>query len=111
MSPAPAGGAKSVNVINTTMSNAILSMSYNGGAPSNGITKLMAQLLGAKFSIAHGADASAVASTISAADAFQATHNQADWKSLSKAQQTLVNGWMTTLDSYNNGKIGPAHCQ
>jgi hypothetical protein len=44
------------------------------GQASNGINKLMGQELAAKISIAAGADASAVSSTTSAADAFLAGH-------------------------------------
>ena len=67
-------------------------------------------LLAAKLSFAGGADASAVAATIAAADAFLATKDSGDWKSLSKSQKQAVLGWMSTLESYNIGLIGPGHC-
>jgi roadblock/LC7 domain-containing protein len=51
-----------------------------------------------------------VSSTITAADTFLATHPASSWSSLTKAQQTQVNGWATTLDNYNNGLTGPGHC-
>lgn len=100
------GGAKSVQVTSASQAVTIL------GIPvaSNGIDKLYAQELAAKLSIANGADGSAVASTISAADAFLATHSDADWSSLTKTQQQQVLSWMTTLDNYNNGLTGPGHC-
>jgi len=101
------GGAKSVQV--TTAAQAVTLLSMSGDA-SNGINKLYAQLLGAKLNIKAGADGSAVASTIAAADAFLATHNAADWSSLSKAQRNSVLSWMTTLDGFNNGLVGPGHC-
>lgn len=101
------GGTKSVQVTSASQAVTLLSMSGNA---SNGINKLYAQLLGAKLNIASGADASAVNSTISAADAFLATHNASDWSSLTKVQQQQVLGWATTLDNYNNGLIGPGHC-
>lgn len=103
-----AGGAKSVQV--TTASQAVTILSMELGVPSNGITKLYAQLLAAKLNIANGADGSAVAGTIAAADAFLATYDYTAWASLSKAQQKTVLGWMTMLDAYNNGYIGPGHC-
>jgi hypothetical protein len=106
-----AGGGKSVVVSNTTISNDILSFSYAGGHPSNGITKLYAQLLGAKLNIASGATGSAIASTITAADAFLVTKNQGDWSALAKAQQQQVKAWMSALDGYNNGVTGPGHCE
>ena len=106
------GGAKSINV--TTAALAVRLLSFNGSsnvfAPSNGINKLYAQLLGAKLSGAAGASLSSVASVISAADTFLATHNSSDWTGLTSTQKSTVNGWASTLDSYNNGVIGPGHC-
>jgi hypothetical protein len=77
---------------------------------SNGIDKLYAQLLTAKLNINNGADDSAVASVISAADSFLSTHTSADWNTLSSAEHDAVLSWMGTLDDYNNGVIGPGHC-
>jgi hypothetical protein len=101
------GGAKSVQVTTAAGAASILGVPDSS---SNGISKLYAQLLAAKLNIANGADGSAVASTIADADAFLATHDSGDWTSLSPAEQTTVLGWMTTLDNYNNGLIGPGHC-
>lgn len=103
------GGAKSINVETASMAVDILNMNVLG-TPSNGITKLYAQLLAAKLNQANGADVSSVASTISAADAFLATHNYLDWAGLSRADKNMVLGWVTTLDNYNTGIIGPGHC-
>ena len=100
-------GVKSVQV--TTAAQAVLILSFNNDA-SNGINKLMGQLLGAKLDIADGADGSAIASTIAAADAFLATKNSADWNTLTRVQKNQVLAWMTTLDNYNNGLTGPGHC-
>ena len=106
------GGAKSINV--TTAGLAVQLLSFNGSnnvfAASNGINKLYAQLLGAKLSGAAGASLSAVASTVAAADAFLATHDSTSWSSLTNAQRATVNGWASSLDDYNNGLLGPAHC-
>ena len=44
------------------------------------------------------------------ADAFLVLYNAGDWSSLSKTQKNNVNQWMSTFDSYNNGLIGPGHC-
>jgi hypothetical protein len=104
------GGSKSIQVTSAPQAVTILSMDQCEGA-SNGITKLDAQLLGAKLNIAEGAASSAVASTITAADTFLATHNCSDWSSLSRADKNTVLGWMSTLDNYNNGLVGPGHCQ
>lgn len=103
------GSEKSVQI--TTAQEAVDALSMNLGHPSNGITKLYAQLLAAKLNIANGADGSAVSSTIACSDTFLADHNWEDWNSLNKATKQKVLTWMTTLDDYNNGLIGPGSCQ
>jgi len=103
----PGESNKSIEV--TSAEQAVFILNFRGDA-SNGINKLYAQLLAAKLNQASGADISAVASTISAADAFLATHNSLDWAGLSRAQKQLVLGWATTLDNYNRGITGPGHC-
>jgi hypothetical protein len=106
------GGAKTQNV--TSAALAVQFLKFNGSnnvfAASNGINKLYAQLLGAKLSIAAGADGSAIATTIALADAFLATKNSTNWSGLTNAQKATVNGWVSTLDQFNNGIIGPGHC-
>ena len=106
------GGGKTIVVTTAVQAVALLGFKGSNGVfdASNGINKLYSQLLAAKLSIAGGADSSAIAATIAAADAFLATKNSGDWKSLSKSQKQAVLGWMSTLDSYNNGLIGPGHC-
>lgn len=101
------GGAKTVAI--TTAAEAVAALSFYGDA-SNGINKLYGQLLGAKLSIADGADGSAIAAVIAAADAFLANNNAGDWAGLTKAQKQMVLGWVEQLDGYNNGVIGPGHC-
>lgn len=104
-----AGGGKSIQVTDAAMAVAILGQ-QTYGVPSNGITKLYAQHLGAKLNIAAGADGSAVATAIATADAFLATHDWHDWSGLSSSNKALVNSWKSLLDNYNNGVIGPGHC-
>lgn len=101
-----ANGAYSIQV--TTASQAVNILNFQGSS-SNGIYKLEGQLLAAKLNIASGADGTAISSTIAQADAFLAS-NPLAWSKLSKAQQSVVLGWATTLDNYNNGLIGPGHC-
>jgi hypothetical protein len=103
------GGTRSVNVTNRTIAVNILNQNVYG-SPSNGITKLYAQLLGAKLNFANGANISSISATIAAADAFLATHNWNNWNNLSRSQKNMVLGWQTILDNYNNGLIGPIHC-
>ena len=107
-----AGGAKSINVLTAAKAVSLLNKEGSNGVAnsSNGINKLYAQLLGAKLSGADGADSSVIAAAIAAADAFLAGNDSSSWSSLTKAQQALVNGWMTALDNYNNGLVGVAHC-
>jgi len=104
-----AGGAKTLVVSSQTIGVSVLGQ-HTYGAPANGITKLYAQLLAAKLNGLRGASGSAVSSTISAADAFLATHNHLDWGSLTATEKNNVAAWHTTLDRYNNGLIGPGHC-
>jgi hypothetical protein len=103
------GGAESINVTTAQIAVDILSQDVYGW-PKNGITKLLAQLLGAKLNAANDADISMIAGTIAAADLFLATHDWTDWTTLSSADKALVLGWHHTLDDYNNGLIGPIHC-
>ncbi len=100
------GSGKSVQVTTAQQAYDILSIPD----ASNGIDKLSAQLLGAKLNIANGACSKEVGGTIDAADSFLAVHNSGDWGSLDKDIQQQVLDWMSTLDDYNNGKIGPGHC-
>lgn len=103
-----AAGAQSLQI--TTAAEAVMALSMKYGNPSNGITKLYAQLLAAKLNGASGASMTSIASTIAAADAFLATHGYADWTSLSSSDKSMVLGWMTMLDDYNNGRLSPGHC-
>jgi hypothetical protein len=102
-----AAGAKSVLV--TSAAQAVELLNRSGDA-SNGINKLYAQLLAAKLNIKNGANGSAVAQTITDADVFLSAHAAADWGSLSGAERERVLTWMSTLDAYNNGRLGPGHC-
>jgi len=102
------GGSKSLCVASAQTAVAVLKQKTYGTS-SNGITKLYAQLLAAKLNIAAGAGDAAVGAVISAADAFLATKNQGAWSSLSSSQKSMVLGWASTLDAYNNGIIGPGH--
>lgn len=98
---------KAVNVTTAGQAVGLLSMS---GDASNGINKLYAQLLAAKFNMLRGASGATIATTVAASDAFLNLKNSGDWSTLTKTQKNQVNGWMSTLDAYNNGLIGPAHC-
>ena len=71
---------------------------------------MYAQLLAAKLNIACGADDADVSDVISDADAFLADNDYMGWDELSKDDKKMVNECKSTLDEYNNGYIGPGHC-
>jgi len=77
-------------------------------SPKGDKTLILAhQLIAAKLNVANGADDTDIASTISAADAWLIANGPVgngnkDWN----GGETLSN----TLDAYNNGEIGPGHC-
>lgn len=113
------GGPKTAYITNEAQVVAILSFfGWDSTIPgptqtadaSNGINRLYAQLLAAKLNIANGADPSTINATITAADAFLATHDSTDWARLSRAQRTQVNTWQSLLEGYNTGVTGPGHC-
>lgn len=103
------GGGKSLVVSTAQMAVNVLKMKTYG-SNSNGITKLYAQLLGAKLSIASGAEDYDVSDAISDADGFLYDHDWHDWYGLSRSDKSMVLGWQSMLDDYNNGVIGPGHC-
>jgi hypothetical protein len=102
-----ANGAKSVNV--TTASQAIEILSKSDDA-SNGINKLMAQLLAAKLNILSGADPAVVAGIITRADQFLALRPASEWSQVGADDRQSVLSWAEFLDRYNNGVVGPGHC-
>ena len=103
------GGSKSLAVTNRFIARDVLKMKTYG-TNNNGITKLYAQLLGAKLSIADGADPAPVAAYIADADAFLANNDWNDWSSLNKSMQKQVLRWKTKFDNYNKGLTGVPHC-
>jgi phosphoketolase len=74
------------------------------------VNKLYSQMLAAKLNIFRGASPAAINSILSAADTFLATNNSADWNAMNKNAKQQVNNWASTFDQYNNGQIGPGHC-
>ncbi len=101
-------GAKSVAVTDASQAGNLLSMENQEA--SNGIVKLYAQLLAAKLNILNGACSCAIHNTIAAADDFLSDHSASDWSCLTMEDQQVVLDWKTILDDYNNGVIGPGHC-
>lgn len=102
------GGIRTMVIDTPAKAVAVLTMKTFGD-PSNGITKLYAQLLAAKLSMAGGAGSAAIAIEIAAADAFLAAHGWQDWTGLSGDAKAMILAWTAKLDAYNNGIIGPGH--
>ncbi len=105
-----AGGTKSLDVTTVYIAEDVLKMKTYG-KNNNGITKLYAQLLAAKLNFAAGASDTAVADYVTDADAFLADHDYMDWDGLSDDDKDMVMMWQGSFDKYNNGDIGPGHCE
>ncbi len=103
------GGDKSLVVTSAAIAVDVLEQ-RTYGRPNNGITKMYAQLLAAKLNFAAGASDVDVADYVSDADAFLADHDHDDWNSLSHDEKDMVRMWHGAFDDYNNGDIGPGHC-
>ncbi|MEE9441511.1 MAG: SdrD B-like domain-containing protein [candidate division Zixibacteria bacterium] len=103
------GGDKSLEVTDASMAVAILSMKTYGNR-KNGITKLYAQLLATKLNIADGSDTFDLGDAVAEADAFLAMYDWTDWRNLSSEDKDMVIDLKTLFDDYNNGDIGPGHC-
>ncbi|RKX27551.1 MAG: hypothetical protein DRP45_00770 [Candidatus Zixiibacteriota bacterium] len=99
----------SIDVTTAAEAYAILRQKDCGG-PSNGLVKLMAQFLAVKLNGANGADLGAVADEIADADQVLTDYSCSDWDNLSRKQKKAINKLKSTFDDYNNGIIGPGHC-
>jgi hypothetical protein len=120
-------GPKTTVVTSVAQAVSILGKDQCNG-PSNPVVGMDAQLLAAKFSYTrtdtqnNAVVPQEVAAAITAADAFRAQHDCAEWQALTKQQRkqppynqppwSNVNGWATLFDQYNNGlTIGwPKEC-
>jgi hypothetical protein len=81
----------------------ILQMSSGG----NGLVTLAHQLIATKLNIANGSDPTAIAATVAAADALIG-NNVVGVNSLSPGS---VSSLVQALTNYNEGHIGPGHCE
>jgi hypothetical protein len=103
------GGSKSLAVTDAQIAYDVLQQ-HEYGHPSNGITKLYAHLLTTKLNINNFANPEDVYDFIQTADDFLAEYDWNDWDSLSKDQQKMVLKWKGKFEDYNEGEIGPGHC-
>ena len=83
---------------------------FDRPAAGNGLVSLAHQLIAAKLNVANGADGSAVAAAIAAADALIGglVVPPVGAGSLPSSATSALNA---TLTSFNEGDIGPGHCE
>jgi hypothetical protein len=114
--PIPTGNNTNVWPVTSLMLGSVnytdleLQAIFDTPAQGNGLISLAHQLIAAKLNIANGADGSSVAATIASADAMIGGLIVPPVGAGSLATST-VSSLKTTLDNYNNGLIGPGHCQ
>ncbi|MCD6162548.1 MAG: hypothetical protein J7K40_09075 [candidate division Zixibacteria bacterium] len=102
-------GDKSLNIETAETAYNILQQ-HEYGHPSNGITGLYAHFLAAKLNIANGASDEDIVDLIDEADDFLADYDWNDWGDLYNKDRQMVNEWKGTFEDYNEGEIGPGHC-
>jgi hypothetical protein len=93
----------------TTASQALKILNFDD-KEGNGIARLRAQLLAAKLNIASGASHLSVDTTIKAADTVLSDYGVDSWIDLLECQKITVLGWVTILENYNKGLMGPPPC-
>jgi len=77
----------------------------------NKFYNLAHQYMAAKLNLLNGASSTAeVDAAIAGAEALFSSL-AANSTTLTNAQKTQATAWATTLDNYNNGLIGPGHCE
>ena len=78
--------------------------------PEGDATYILAhQLIAAKLNVANGADFDEIEATIDEADAWLSTHPLGSDPSDSDREQGIA--LSEILDNYNNGLLGPSHCE
>jgi len=102
------GGGESVVVSDAATAVMIFTMGKNNA--KNGVHKLMAQLLAAKLNIAAGASDDDISEYLGEADDFLTDYSGDDWENLDEGTQSYVLNLKDMFDDYNNGIIGPGHC-
>jgi hypothetical protein len=94
---------------NVSYSDAELCSIFRTAASGNGLIALAHQLIAAKLNIANGADPTAAAACVAAADALIGNLVVPPVGSGSLAPST-TSGLIGCLTSYNEGATGPGHC-
>jgi hypothetical protein len=100
----------SLTLGNVTYTDLELQAILDTPAAGNGLISLAHQLIAAKLNVANGADDSAVASAIASADTLigNLVIPPVGGGSLSPSATSSLT---TTLTNYNEGLIGPGHCE
>jgi hypothetical protein len=83
---------------------------FDTPAAGNGLISLSHQLMAAKLNVANGADDSAVAGAVAAADALIGGL-EVPPVGAGSLPNSATSALTSTLTSYNEGLIGPGHCQ
>jgi hypothetical protein len=94
----------------TTYTDLQLQSIFDTPAAGNGLISLAHQLIAARLNIAYGADGSSITATLAAADALiggLVIPPVGGGYLPPSATSSLI----STLNSYNNGLIGPGHCE
>ena len=102
-------GDKTFEVANAQTAYEILQQ-HKYGHPRNGITKLYAHFLATKLNITNFANPADIFDVVEEVDEFLADYDWQDWDMLSRADKKMVLHWKDMLESYNEGFIGPGHC-
>ncbi len=105
---AEAWPVSSLTLGTVTYSQAELLQILNKPVAGNGLVSLARQLIAAKLNVANGADPSAIAATITAADLLIGSKNVLTGGYIHPSQTSALND---KLDQYNRGVIGPGHCK
>jgi hypothetical protein len=99
----------SLTLGNVTYSESQLQSIFDAPAQGNGLIALAHQLIAAKLNIAKGADGSAIASDIAAADALIGDLVIPPVGSDS-LKPNATSALTTSLENFNEGATGPGHC-
>jgi|GEM_PF-1112694 len=102
------GGQNSIRI--GTIDEAEQIFTFEDDKTSNGIVKLCAHLLAAKFNLANGAGGDDISQELADADQFLAQYGFEHWQEMSDEDRRLILIWKDTFEAFNEGEIGPGAC-
>ncbi|MCC3156650.1 hypothetical protein LJ737_05335 [Hymenobacter sp. 15J16-1T3B] len=100
---------QSLTLGGTTYTRTQLLAILNTPVRGNGLVALAYQLIAAKLNLANGSDGSVISADLAAADAMFVGKNMAA-DPLPSVPTSQTSTLTARLDDYNNGVIGPGHC-